>query len=78
MNSKEEKFQDQAQRRGIEFAKIGMRVSVNGKMGTIKSMNNHLNLDVVFDGQKHKSNCHPHWMTKYYDNEGNIIKEFNS
>jgi len=71
-----EDFKDTLSRRGIEFAHLGMRVEVNGKPGVIVGSNRSLNLDVCFDGQHWKENCHPWWMIKYFDNYGNLVKEY--
>jgi hypothetical protein len=59
--------------RGIEFAHIGMRIQVNGKMGTICGTNSSCNLDVCFDGNNFVTNCHPNYKTKYYDKAGSLI-----
>lgn len=63
-------------RRNLPFVKRGMRIEVDGKMGTITSGNRSGNLNVRFDGEKYPQNCHPWWKTKYFDKQGNIIKEF--
>lgn len=65
--------------RGIEFARLGMAVEVNGEMGIIEGMNQSGNLDVRFTSEnKHSGlhNCHPTWQTKYFDQEGNLIAHF--
>lgn len=62
--------------RGIEFATLGMRVEVDGKPGVIIGSNSGMNLDVCFDGQHWKDNCHPWWRVKYFDHHGNLIKEY--
>lgn len=62
--------------RGISFAHLGMRIEVDGRMGTIVGSNRSGNLDVCFDGQWWEENCHPWWRTKYFDNKGNLIKEY--
>jgi len=67
-------FDNMKTNRGIEFAFIGMAISVNGKRGVIVGSNGSLNLNVYFDGVIH--NCHPHWKTVYYDNMGIVIKSF--
>ncbi|CAI9898904.1 TPA: hypothetical protein ACG5BG_004807 [Pseudomonas aeruginosa] len=63
--------------RGIEFARIGMMVEVNGERGTIKGANGSANLDVVFANVlkmgQHKHNCHPCWRVKYFDDTGELI-----
>ncbi|EFF0326466.1 hypothetical protein RSM67_001675 [Enterobacter roggenkampii] len=66
--------------RGIEFAKLGMMVEVDGEIGTIEGMNGSANLDVRFTNQlKHGSqvhNCHPTWKVKYFDEDGTVIAHF--
>lgn len=63
-------FRRNAQYRRIPFARVGMRIKVGSKMGTIIDNNSSANLDVLFDdGQV--LNCHPHHMITYY--EGNRV-----
>ena len=62
--------------RGIEFAYQGMVVDVAGKRGWLVGANSHMNLDVLFEGNRHPSNCHPTWETTYLDNKNNIIQNF--
>lgn len=69
-------FERMCKSRIIEFAHMGMRVSVAGRMGTIVGSNYSGNLDVLFDGHCNTNNCHPWWETVYYDQPGNIIKDF--
>lgn len=71
-----QKFQDIIKARGIEFAHQGMKIQVCGKMGTIVGGNNSMNLDVVFDGEWWKDNCHPWYETVYFDNAGNILADY--
>ena len=73
-----EMFRSVCEGRGITFAFQGMRIEVDGKMGTIVGANGSCNLDVCFDGDWWSGNCHPWWMTKYYDRKGNLIKEYTS
>lgn len=69
-------FQRMCESRGLaDFAYQGMRVEVAGKTGTLVG-NYGMNLYVVFDGQWIRSNCHPWWETKYFDKEGNVIKDY--
>lgn len=68
-------FASVCERRNIPFAHQGMRIEVNGKMGTIVGANNSSNLDVVFDGEWHAENCHPGWKTKYFDAKGTVIQD---
>lgn len=52
VSSKAQQFQEDMIRcRGIEFARLGMMVDVNGDMGTIQGMNGSANLDVLFTNQ---------------------------
>ena len=64
--------------RGLPFVKRGMRVenTYNGKKGKITGGNSSGNIQVKFDGNKYSQNCHPTYMMKYFDEEGNLIKEF--
>lgn len=68
--------------RGIDFARIGMQVEVDGDMGTIAGMNSSANLDVVFVNQlkygKGKHNCHPTWEICYFDADGNLVADYRS
>lgn len=71
---------DMKRHRGIDFAKIGMQVEVDGDIGTIVGMNDSANLDVTFANQqrygKHKHNCHPTWETRYFDADGSVLADY--
>lgn len=73
-------LEDMIRSRGIEFARLGMMVEVNGDMGTIEGMNIHANLNVRYSNQlkhgKHLHNCHPTWNVKYFDEAGTAIAHF--
>ena len=71
-----ERFERMKKARGIEFAYMGMRIEVCGKMGTIVGANDSLNLNVLYDGWYIHDNCHPWYRTKYFDNNGNVIAEY--
>ncbi len=71
-----EEFNQMKERRGIEFAYQGMVIDVAGQKGWIVGNNSSLNLDVLFEGQGHVSNCHPTWETTYYDKQMNVVKDF--
>ncbi len=45
-------------------------------MGCIVGGNESSNLDVVFDGEYHKINCHPYYEIVYYDKVGNIVADY--
>lgn len=66
--------------RGIEFARIGMAVEVDGDMATIVGMNSNANLNVQYTNQlkhgKRVHNCHPTWRTKYFGADGEVIAQF--
>jgi hypothetical protein len=66
--------------RGMDWVRIGMQIEVAGDMGTIVGMNSSANLDVVFTNRlkygKGSSNCHPWWETRYFDKDGNVIKNY--
>jgi hypothetical protein len=79
--SKNDQFvADMKRCRGIDFARIGMQVEVDGHMGTIVGMNSRANLDVVFVNQlkfgKGTNNCHPTWQTRYFDADGNVVADY--
>lgn len=79
--TKSEQFvADMKRCRGIDFARIGMQVEVDGDIGTIVGMNSSANLDVKFANQakygKHAHNCHPTWETRYFDADGQVIADY--
>lgn len=73
-------IKDMIRCRGIEFARIGMQVEVDGAIGTIVGMNSSANLDVLFSNQlyfgKKPMNCHPTYNIKYFDENGKVIANF--
>ncbi|MET3290592.1 UNVERIFIED_CONTAM: hypothetical protein ABID98_003162 [Brevibacillus sp. OAP136] len=71
-----EQFERNCVYRNIPFAYQGMRIEVAGKMGTIVGSNNSCNLDVVFEDRWYAENCHPWWETRYFDEAGNVIKDY--
>ena len=66
--------------RGLPFLRKGMRVELaygsTKKQGTVKGGNSSVNIDVLFDGEKRKVNCHPNWGIKYFDKKGMVIAEY--
>ncbi len=68
-----ESFVNTILKRNIEFARMGMKVKVGNKEGIIVGSNSSSNLDVIFEGESHKSNCHPHWDITYLDKDDNVI-----
>lgn len=71
-----ERFQQVCKQRNLPFAYQGMRIDVDGQTGTIVGGNNSGNLDVFFDGKWWGENVHPWWRTKFFDKDGNLIKEY--
>ena len=74
--TKKQLFKETVISRGIPFAEIGMRVEFEGKRGVIKGTNSSANLDVLFDGEKQKSNCHPTYEMIYFNNNGSICMDY--
>ena len=70
-----DQFDHMKKSRGIEYALLGMKVGVNGKPGIIIGYHG-LNLLVCLDGNHWGDNCHPWWRMKYFDNKGDLIKEY--
>lgn len=71
-----EAFQQVANYRGIPFAKIGMRVEVDGEKGLIMGHNSSANFNILFlDGcfKNRVLNCQPNWKMKFYDAKENEI-----
>ncbi|CAM4390605.1 hypothetical protein BAMA_15525 [Bacillus manliponensis] len=73
--SKEKLFQKMCEQRKIPFAYMGMRVEVTGRMGTIVGSWKK-NLYVVFDGNPDKFNCNPWWEIAYFDEDGNVVRDY--
>lgn len=69
-------FARNAKYRGIEFAKIGMRVRVAGMAGVIVGHNSSANLDVLFDESGWTLNCHPHSDVTYFADSGEVIRTY--
>lgn len=68
-------FENMKKARGLDFLKMQMTVEVNGKRGRVVGNHGH-NLLVRYEKYKASYNCHPHWKTKYYNSEGEFIKEY--
>lgn len=65
-----------AEYRQVPFVAYGMKVKVRDKFGKIVGHNSSANFNVDF-GNGVPMNCHPHYMITYYDENDNVIKEFN-
>lgn len=68
-------FELMIQVRALHFLERNMRVEVNGKTGRVVG-NHGFNLLVRFDETGFEQNCHPTWMVKYFNTQGELIKEF--
>jgi len=68
-------FEYMKTQRGLDFLERNMAVEVNGKRGIVTGDYNG-NLAVKFEGNKFSHNCHPHWRTKYFNEAGELIKEY--
>ncbi|MCH4566068.1 MFS transporter [Bacillus sp. ES1-5] len=75
MYSTEQAFKKMQNFRNLHFVYMGMRVNVAGMWGTIVG-NWKTNLFVLFDGEIEKHNCHPYWEIAYYDDEGNVVRNY--
>ncbi|EEL61485.1 hypothetical protein COD78_15550 [Bacillus cereus] len=75
MYSTEQAFKKMQNFRNLHFAYMGMRVNVADMWGTIVG-NWKTNLFVLFDGEIEKHNCHPYWEIAYYDDEGNVVRNY--
>lgn len=60
--------------RGLPFARIGMRVEVDGRAGVLVDGNDSGNFDVLFVDTGVVMNCHPWWRMKYFDANGQEIE----
>lgn len=71
-------MEDFRQHRQMPFVKRGMRVrnTYTGKHGRVAGANSSGNLNIIFDGEKRRINCHPCWMMEYYDNAGNVVANY--
>jgi len=61
--------------RGIPFIYLGQRINVDGRDGHIVGSNGD-HLHVLFDGNTWVDYCHPWWETTYYNEAGEIIKDY--
>ncbi len=71
-----ETFASVREQRNMPFVHQGMRLEVDGKMGTVVGANSSSNWSVVFDGTYHEEYCHPWWKTRYFDADGNVIADY--
>lgn len=68
-------FEYMKKQRGLDFLKRNMSVEVDGQKGIVTG-ECHGNLVVRFEGDKHSCNCHPKWRVKYFNDRGELIKEY--
>lgn len=65
--------------RDLPFVQVGTVVKVGGWYGKVVGQNSSANFDVLFvDGPHHglTLNCHPRHDVTYYDENGNVVAEF--
>lgn len=70
-----ENFERMCASRNIAFAYQGMKVEVSGREGYLVG-NYGMNLLVWFPEYSTGSNCHPWWETRYFNQEGQIVKDY--
>lgn len=68
-------FESMKKARGLDFLVKGMDIEVCGKIGKVVGNYGH-NLFVRFDHKRGAYNCHPHYLTKYFNKSGELIKEY--
>ncbi|MGQ7108377.1 hypothetical protein ACUN13_29560 [Bacillus cereus group sp. Bce041] len=73
--SKEKDFLRMCKFRKIEFAYMGMRVEIAGKMATIVG-NHKTDLLVVYDGMSHESKADPRWEIIYFGENGEVVRDW--
>lgn len=73
--SKESNFIKMCKFRKVEFARMGMRVQIAGKMATIVG-NHKSDLLVIYDGFSYESKADPRWQIVYFDEDGAIVRDF--
>lgn len=73
-------MEDMQRCRGIDFARIGMMVEVEGHPGTITGMDSSANLEVQFANRlkfgRRTGSCHPTYRIKYFDKNGKVLREY--
>ncbi|TSI19934.1 hypothetical protein FOT98_08940 [Bacillus sp. HY001] len=72
---KEKNFLRMCKFRKVEFARMGMRVQIAGKMATIVG-NHKSDLLVIYDGFSYESKADPRWQIVYFDEAGAVVKDF--
>lgn len=75
LHTDEEQFVTMCVKRNMLFMKQGMEIIVNNRHGYITGSTG-LNLLVKFDNEDFSTNVQPQWKTKYFSEEGDLIKEY--
>ncbi|MGG1147639.1 hypothetical protein [Bacillus wiedmannii] len=70
----EAEFEKMCRYRKIEFAYLGMRVQIAGRMATIIG-NNKSDLAVIYDNIPKVFAADPRWEVVYFDKNGKVIKK---
>lgn len=76
-----EQFDRMKAARQIPFAYIGEPVILHSLSrgdlhGVICGSNSGMNLDILFDGNTHTENCHPHYRLTYLDRQNAVIAHY--
>jgi hypothetical protein len=74
MKYNKEMFEQVKKTYDMPFLKASMRVSINGRFGNVTSHSNS-GLQAKLDNGRSVS-FHPTWETIYYDDRGNIVKDY--
>lgn len=61
--------------RNMPWIKRGMTCEIDGKRGVVIGGKGGY-VRVRYDGAKYPVVCHPHWRAVYYDDNGQVIKDY--
>jgi hypothetical protein len=61
--------------RNMPWIKRGMQCDMDGKKGVVTAGDGEY-VRVRLDGEKTSGRYHPHWQATYYDEHGNIVKDY--
>lgn len=69
----QKKIDQVAEYRRLPSIKKGMRCEVSVKQGEVIGGTSSGNLNILFDGDKEPTSCHPHWQMKVFGYDGKVI-----
>lgn len=61
--------------RNMPWIKRGMVCEIDGKRGVVTAGAGGY-VRIRFDGMKFSKPCHPHYEAVYYDDKGNVVKDY--